>query len=471
MTTMSGSNVQGRRFQQARWVIVAAMFVLFIVPGAAYSDQDSGTAPAAQESSSRGTPQDSTPYLPTVKNVDTGQSLSAPLSSLRWGRLSLLSFETSYLFDNNYALSKDNPRSAQAGTLRGHLVYSLRRRRSELTVQYRPYLLASDGQIQGDYATHNVDFHSAVRLTSRWLLSLFENFQLAPDRGRIQEFGLIPNNLTGDLTKNPYLATGRKYMENDAGAALQRMLSARNSVQFDFRYQLIRVSGELQNGSGVTPDPSFLSLQSVQAFGAGMGWSHSFSASQDIQVRYGYERRFYNSGGDTQLHNLLLSYNRRIRRSLFMHVSAGPAVLIPFRPSCAVTSPPWTKSYQGSFALTKSFQASSITLSAARNQDFTGVIGDTFNDRFDFSYTRRLSPHWNMVAGTGYVRQGFSSGPGVRGQQIWFRTDYRLSRAWSVYTSIVSLQETGGLQLGRRNLVMAGIRWAWRPALGDDSGY
>ena len=72
--------------------------------------------------------------------------------------------------------------------------------------------------------------------------------------------------------------------------------------------------------------------------------------------------------------------------------------------------------------------------------------------------------------GSGYVQQGFTTGPGVNGYMIWGRTDYRFSRDWSTFTSFTSLQQTGGFDLGRRNLIMAGVRWSWRPPSGGDAG-
>src|SRR6266850_696403 len=470
MVTMS--RIVYRRFQATAvcGIRIAILLCLFLIPRVAYSQQDSGAPSTEEDSSVRLPVQVTTTNMPVVTNSDTGQSLLNPLSSLHLGRLSLLSFESFYLFDNNYNLSVNDPHSSQAGTVRGHLVYSIRRKQVEFTLQYRPYLVASDGHIQGDYASHNLDLNSYIRLAPRWALHLTENFHFAQDRGQRAEFGLMPDYLTGNVTKNPYLATGLKYFENDFGSSLEHPLNARNSTEIDFRYQYIRDLNDVQTASDITATPSFVSLQSMQSFELGLGWSHSFSAAQGLQLRYGYENRLYGQGGTTQLHNLIVSYNLRIRRSLFMRLSAGPAFLVRSQPSGAVSGAPSTKSYEGEAAVTKSFRKASVTVSAARNQDFTGLIGDAFNDRYDFSAARRLSQRWSVQAGTGYVRQGFSTGSGVNGQQIWGRIDYRFSREWSGFTSFTSLQQTGGLHLGRRNLIMGGVRWSWRPPNGENSG-
>lgn len=446
----------------ARAGILAVSVFSFFVSGVAYAQQDSGDSSTNQPSS--------TVSLPAVTNADTGQSLVYPLSPLRAGRLSLLSFESFYLSDNNYNLSPSSPLSVQAATFRAHLVYSVRRKHGELTLQYRPYLVTSDGHVQGDYGSHNLGFHSNIRLAPRWGLNLTESFRLSQDRGRVAEFGLIPNYLTGDVTKNPYLATGLKYLENDVGANLQHSLSVRNSVGFDFRYQYIRDLNDVQN-TGATIDPSVAILQTLQSFSTGVGWSHSFSPSQGLEIRYGYDHRLYSTGGVTDLHNLLTTYNRRIGRSLFMRLSGGPAVMIRETPVGAPAGLPATKSYEGEFSLTKSFRNTSVSLSAARNVDFTGVISNAFNDRYDLSLTRRINRRWGMLAGTGYVRQGFSSGPRVNGQQIWGRTDYRLFSNWAAFTSFTSLHETGSVYLGRRNLVMVGVRWAWHARSGGESRF
>jgi hypothetical protein len=453
---------------RAASTIATLALLLFVVPGAAYA-QDAGGAPAGQESFSKGSGREIVGYVPksSVSNSATGQSMDSPLSPLHLGRLSLLSFESFYLYDNNYNFSQTDSRNSQAATFRAHAAYSLRRKRSQLTMQYRPYLLASGSNIKGSFESNNLDIHSDFHLSSRWLLLLTESFNM--DQGLIPQFGLLPDYQTGNLTKNPYLGTNRRYLENNLGASLEHPLSARTSVAFDFRYQYIRtVVGP--NDINVAPDPSFKSVQSLQSLAAGFGWSHAFSASQGIQIHYGYDHRLYSTGGIADLHSLLFTYNWQIRRSLFMQAGAGPAILIPEKPAGAVQAPAWTKSYQGNFAMTKSFEGSSVTFSAARNQDFTGLIGGAFNDRFDLSYARRLNRRWNAVVGAGYVQQGTLSGRGIDGQQVWMRTDYRLSQSWSTFSSVISLRETGGVHTGRRNVIMGGIQWSWRPASSYNSG-
>ena len=328
----------------ASGIRIAFVLCLFLIPQAAFGQQDSAPPATEEDSSVRAPIQVTTGNIGAVTNHETGQSLLNPVSSLHLGRLSLLSFETFYLFDNNYNTSTTNPLSSQAGTFRGNLVYSIRRKQSAFTLQYRPYLIASDGHIQGDYGSNNLDFSSYFHLAPRVALHVTENFHLAQDRGKIAEFGLMPDYMTGNLTKNPYLATGQKYLEDDLGATLEHSLSARNTTEVDFRYQYIRDLNNTQEPTDISASPSFVSLDSMQSFAAGLGWSHSFSTSQGIQLRYGYENRLYSKGGATQLHNLLASYNLRIRRSLFVRLSAGPAILILSKPAGAVSRPPSTKS-------------------------------------------------------------------------------------------------------------------------------
>src|SRR6267143_3964 len=209
---------------RAASTIATLALVLFLVPGAAYA-QDAGGAPAGQESLGKGSGREIVSYVPktSVTNSATGQSMDSPLSPLHLGRLSLLSFESLYLYDKHY------------------------------------------------------------------------NF-------------LQPDYQTGNLTKNPYLGTNRRYLENNLGATLEHPLSARTSLAFDFRYQYIRtVVGP--NDINVAPDPSFKSVQSVQSLAAGFGWSHAFSATQGMQIRYGYDHRLYSTGGIADLHSLLFNYN------------------------------------------------------------------------------------------------------------------------------------------------------------------
>lgn len=459
-----------RRSWASLWVLGLLPMVLLYPAVLRAQDGGSSTPAPGGESSSR---EEANPVAaapaPAVVNLETGQRLTSPISPLRLKNLSVLSFETVYLFDNNFLFSQDNPQSAQAATLRALVVYSIRRRTAELTLQYRPYLLSSRGTFEKDFTSHTLDLRTEKHLGPRWLLTIGDSFRLAPDRGRLFDFGVIPDYLNGTVTKNPFLATGQKYLENDLRGSAEHFLSVRNRVGFDLGYQLIRVSG-IPDAEAGTTDPFLRGLQSMQSLSAGVSWTHVFDPSRDVQVRYGHERRYYNSGGNVQFHNLLFTYNWRVRPSLRLRLTAGPSILLPARPTGAIAASVATKSYQATFAATKTFRASGITFTFARNADFTGVISNSFNDRYDVSYTRRLRQRWNVIVGAGYVRQDFLIGPPVEGQQTWFRTDYLLSRSWSAYTSFSSLHETGVTRLGRRNLLMAGIRWSWRPASESDSG-
>src|SRR5258708_27319826 len=109
--------------------IATLALMLFLVPDAAYA-QATGGAPAGQESFSNGSGREIVGYVPkaSVSNSATGQLMENPQSPLHLGRLSLLSFESFYLYDNNYNFSRTEPRSSQAATFRGHVVYSLRRK-------------------------------------------------------------------------------------------------------------------------------------------------------------------------------------------------------------------------------------------------------------------------------------------------------------------------------------------------------
>lgn len=398
-------------------------------------------------------------------NLSTGQVLSKRRSPLHWGRLSVMSFDVMQVYDSNYLFLKDNPLSAQAGAVQGLLVYSLKSSRSDFTLQYRPQFWASDQTKQFDYSSHMVDFHTFRYLSPRWAINLGDEFQYSPDHGRLNIVGFSPDYSTGTSTQNPFLAAGRRMLNNQFGLSVDHRLTAHDSIEMSARQQYIHLSDTTDTN---VQDPAALATEQ-QDYAGKIGWTHTWRTDNQIGIEYSYDHQFFNGfDSSAQLHGILFGFSRRLRPSLLLRVGGGPSLLIPAKASGATLPPEKQITYVANAALYKSFRHSGITLSYSRDNAFTGQISDGLNDRVDASYSQRLFHRVDATVGGSYVRQNYSVGPHFYGKAGWSELDWHFTRAWSIYGSYSYMTQAGGpAPFGPRQLIVSGIRWNFDFERGD----
>jgi len=157
-----------------------------------------------------------------------------------------------------------------------------------------------------------------------------------------------------------------------------------------------------------------------------------------------------------QYHSLMLNYSQRIRPSLQMLLSGGPSWQVPEH---GATS----KKFVGSAVLLKSFHASSLALSYARNYDYIGVISGGYYTRYDGIYTQSLGRRWEFSVGAGYGQQGFNKLSQFDAREEWVRGSYLLGEKLSAFLSFTNIATQGGTYpYATGNLLLAGVRWAYQ---------
>lgn len=390
-------------------------------------------------------------------NLATGTVLKTTRSPFRWGNLSLLSVDALQVFDSNYLFRKDNPLPVHAGAIRGLLVYAVKTGKATFSLQYRPQFWASGETSQFDYASHMVDFHTFRYLSSQWAINISDQFASVPDRGRLEQIG-FSSDYTGTSTQNPFLATGRRLLTNAFGVSVDHRFTARDRMEFLVRHQYIRLS-EPDNSN--IQDPAAV-LSEQQDIGGELGWTHTWRRDNEFGIRYAYDREYFQGfDSSAQLHSVLVGISRRLRPSLLLRISGGPALLMPAKRVGAVAPEDTRQTYEASAALFKKFTRSGLTLSYSRTNNFTGQISDNLNDRYDVSYSQHWSRRIDTVIGGAYVRQALTAQT-LQGKSGWTEVDYRLNRSWSFYGTYSYLTQAGGpLLYGPRHLVTSGIRWSW----------
>ncbi len=450
-------------------VLVSLLFILQPMQGQEAPQESSSKALTSKPASddreeierdrsrdeSRDAQREPLPYSPASVSLETGQALRNPFSSLRWGRLSLLSLNAIYLYDD-LSLGSTSHVLSRGGALRGHLVYDIRRGTSGLSLQYLPQLLFSQDRRQANYGAHSVDFQTFRYLSDKWALTISDALSYTPDQGYVGEPGHVPDFDLGVVRLSPLLATGRKYLENSARASVDYVWGYRDRLSLLGHYRVTRVSEDLTTSRpGAAP-----SVQIDHLFGGGMAWTHRWNRENELRLSYTYDRRYFRSPlGRAEFHTWLASYRRRLRPSVRLHLAVGPALMVP-----EFNYLPATKTYEASAILFKKFRSSGVMISYFRNHNFTGLLSDYYNDRFGVSYQRRFGQRWQMNVGAGYIRQEFTDRQPISGRSAWGSAHYRLGRDWTAFVSYVHYSDTGGFRLpGSRHQLITGFRWSWVP--------
>jgi hypothetical protein len=391
-------------------------------------------------------------------NLATGTVLTTTRSPFRWGNLSVLSVDALQVYDSNYLFRKDNVLPVHAGAIRGLLVYAVKTGHGTFSLQYRPQFWASGETSQFDYASHMVDFHTFRYLSSQWAINISDQFASVPDRGRLEQIGFSSDYTTSTSTQNPFLATGRRLLTNAFGVSVDHRFTARDRMEFLVRHQYIRLS---EPDNGTVQDPAAV-LSEQQDIGGELGWTHTWRRENELGIKYAYDREYFQDfQSSAQLHSVLIGISRRLRPSLLLRVSGGPALLLPAKAGGSTLPTDSRTTYQASAALFKKFTRSGLTLSYSRSNNFTGQISDNLNDRYDVSYSQHWSHRIDTVIGAAYVRQALTAQT-LQGKSGWTEVDYRLNRSWSFYGTYSYLTQAGGpLLYGPRHLVTSGIRWSW----------
>jgi hypothetical protein len=463
MTSQAGRTMKQFSIHSAEFAIWAAALLL-VLPGALRAQQQDPTtssSSSSQESSSAQRPDDQAPALsaPSTPSLDTGQSLQNTnrISPLRFGHLSLLSFDALYDYDSNFTFSPSNPQPADALALRGLVFYTVGGGRTRLDVQWRPFLLVSQTNTKADFAGQTVDIHTYRYLSARWLLNVDDRFQYAPDNGLLANPSFNPDFTTGLFNRQPFLANGESTLTNGFTASLSYQMNQKNTLTFHGQYQYVN---QWNNGTNPNPPPAI--FDNTHTFGGGIAWTHRLTEGREIGVDYNYDRQYLaDFSSRSQYHSAFLTYSDRIRPTLLLRVAFGPSLQI--RSGSQGISSGNTETFEGSVEVLKSFRRSNLAFSYGRGHDFQGIITEAYHDRYDLTYSWNMGRNWEFSTGAGYIEQGSSNVPLLRGRTLWFNSSYFVSRQWSVFATYMNSAASGGPQpYGTRNLIMAGIRWSWQ---------
>ena len=406
------------------------------------------------------------PAQPAAARLDSGLPLLETMSPLHWGRLSLLSANLMGVYDSNLdQVQTTSPNGGQATLAQALVVYSLQHAQSQLDLQYMPMVWASSGQLHSNFTSQAAALNHSRQLSRLWSLNIHDQFRYAPAQFFWTNNSFSPDFTSFTSTTTPFLTVGHNAVLNNFDLSLAHTLNAHNSLSFDVGENYTRltpISSQPSSASNPTvsaPTPlvgaTNLPLDE-QFYSTGMvTFSHTISPASSMSVNYEFSNlRDVSVDSRTNFQTVNLGYSRRLRPTLSLSVQAGPA---------------WTKNYvtaEGQISLFKSFRKGGIAASFMRTTEFSGLISNGFNNRYDLSVSQRIIRRVGFQVGYSYVQQAYINLKQTNGAIAYASTNYYLSRNWSVYAGYYYFNSTGSQGIGRQEAMGMGLRWAWTPEHG-----
>jgi hypothetical protein len=428
--------------------------LLWAFPCAAQS-QDT---PTPQDNPTDSQPQEPEPF-PThsvTSSLDTGSTIDTDnkiISALHVGHWSILDFDLFYAFDSNYLFQPSSPSVSNAAAARALILYSRQNGDSGIDFQYQPYLLASEeGQQRSVFLDQLLDLHVYHHLNAHWVVNVNELFRYEPDTGSLLDPTIIPNYTTGDIFQTPFFADGQQSIQNDLTASFVDTLTARDTLAFHAEYEYAYVTTAFN-----VPNPSLgQTFQTQNTIGGGVSWNHSWRSNQQFGINYTYARQILGSPNqEEQYQSILFSYRQKLRPTLILELGIGPSIQVHGNGSGS------NETFIGNAALLQSFRRAYLTLSFSRDYGYTGVITDSYHDRYDASYSQSVGRRWILSAGIGYIQQHSLVVPQLNGRDYWGRVDYNITRRWGVFAQLMNSAAAGPQQpYASRNFLTAGLRWS-----------
>lgn len=422
------------------------------------SNQDSSSTPAASTSADTDSEPDPLANQTTVSTLDTGQSIDHATTSayrtsaLQWGHLSLLSADVFNAFDSNYKFAPTNPRASDALAARLLALYSIGSEHTALDIQYRPFVLISENDREADLAAGQLNLHMYRRLGARWLFTFLEVFSYLPDRGRFIDATTTTNFSTGQVAQEAFLANGSKELRNNTTPSLAYRLTRHDTIILHGQYEFVNLTSQFKLPNTV---PS--GFETTNTVGGGVSWTHALSTYHEFGVSYYFDREYLGGfSGGSRFQSVLFTYGQWFGPGLRLHVEVGPSLQIHEDGNPSYTT------VRASVEVFKTFHESRLAVLYSRDYSYTGVITDSYHNRFDVYYSRKFSPLWELTAGGGYETNNSSTvSSEIGGRDLWIHVDHRLSPGWGLLASFANSASYGGSRpYASRNFLTVGLHWS-----------
>lgn len=447
--------------RQQRTARLGVLLAILLATSPAYTRAQDDTPaaprqePPAGSSTSSGSAQEPVPDEQTTSTLDPGTGSMADqnnrIIALRWGHLSALSIDGFYAHDTNYRNSPTNAQPADAVAARIVASYLVGNEREGLDLEYRPDVLVSQRAQDYQFGASLVNLHVLRPIGESWVLAIRDSFKYEPD---FALFGAptITLNSTGGITQQSLLPSGTSDLLNAASVSLSYRLARHDHIGFHVQDEY----AELNNRTGSVKLPGIF-YGSNNFVGGGVYWTHSIGPNHEFGVAYNYDRQIFGVS-QSQYHNIVFNYRQKLRPTILLEASGGPSFHV------YPNGIPNQKTFVASVNISKKFHHSNLAFLYGRGYEFTGVITDSYHDRYDAFYTRVFQEVWGFELGASYAKTHVTefTTQGVSILEGFARLSYHLSPHWTLFASFTNSVFTRKTEQNvDRNFITAGARWSY----------
>ncbi len=396
---------------------------------------------------------------PAVTDLETGLPLRVFLTPFHWGRFSLLSVTAYQGYDSNPEF-QGAPLGAWVTAISALALYSSQFSGWRLNLQYQPFVWISSSRTLKDFAAAAGDIRTLRHINESWHWTLGDRLRYSPTHSADQSKGFVADPGGGFSIGNAFLSSGRNVLVNGVAASLTDRYGEDSTLTFHANQDYTRLS------SYVGTESNNLPTQSATTYAVGVTWRDHLSLKDTISTEYNYRNQ--NTTGtsvaDVNSQAASIGWSHKFTSSLGASASVGPAWSIYPGQQDVHESSRVRTTVHGSVALSKEFHRGGMVLSFARSDSFSGIISDSFHNRYDFNVHREFSARFNFSATGSYVQQQFSNVRNTNGELATAELRYFISRNWAIFGQVRYLNIVGNERiLAPEKSAIVGFRWFWVP--------
>jgi len=397
---------------------------------------------------------------PPETNLETGLPLNYLLTPFHWGPISLLSVTTYQGYNSNPDFQSE-PVGAWITSISGLVLYSTHFSGWRMNLQYEPFIWISSTRKIEDFAAAAADIRTLRHISESWHWTLGDRFRYSPTHSVAQGTGFVANPGGGFTIGNAFLSSGRNVLVNGIAATLTDRYNENSTLTFHADQDYTYVSSLLGTQStGSSP------AQEAITFAAGATWRDHLSLKDTISAEYTY--RWLTSSGtslaDVSSQSAGLAWSHKFAPTLGVTASAGPAWSIYGGQGGPNSSSGVRTTVHGSLALSKEFRRGGLVLSFARSDSFSGIISNSFHNRYDLSMRRQFGTRFSCSVTGSYIQQEVYNARNTNGELATAEGRYSLSRNWALFGQVRYLDITGNEpQVAPEKSAIIGFRWFWVP--------
>jgi hypothetical protein len=395
-----------------------------------------------------------------VTDVTTGIPLQVFLTPFHWGHLSLISVTTSEGYNSNPEFQR-NPLGSSVTSISASALYSTVFSGWTMNLQYSPFLWISSRETLKNFAAASADIRTLRHINDSWHWTLGDRLRYSPTHSTEEASGFVADPGGGFSIGNAFLSSGRNILVNGVAATLIDRYSENSTLTFHADQDYTRLSSVV--GSGSTD-----SLPSEQAvtFAAGGTWRDRVGLQDTLSVEYTIRAQTSTGSavGGVDSNAASAGWSHKFSQTLGVSASFGPAWSTYGGREDGDHSSSVRATLHGSLALSKEFSHGGVVMAFARSDSFTGIISNSFHNRYDIAAHREFNSRLNCSATASYIQQEITNQRGTQGKLASAEVRYFLDRNWAIFTQLRYLDITGNERIfAPEKSAVLGFRWFWVP--------